>query len=85
MLKKIIKPSEEAKALGIKINLSPFNDGKKDLAYTVSHNGSGIGRVYTQEQAEQWCDAYCRGYWEGNRSAFVEILEVTNTKLGGFY
>lgn len=79
-----IKSSSEAAALDIKIKKASFPSGPPG-SYTVWMGSSGVATIFTQEEADQWCLAYCRGYWNGKRQAFVDILEATETRLGGFY
>ena len=79
-----LKFPPEAQEYGLKIELDPFSSALPGQ-HLISHNGGGIGKAFTQEEADMFYNSYVRGWHEGKREAFREILKATNTRLGGFY
>lgn len=78
-----IKTSKIGIDMGLKIEPSPFSSAKPG-EHIVWKGGSGIGTVFTQEEADTYCEIYQQGWYEGKRQAFLDILEATNTRIGGF-
>lgn len=53
--------------------------------FTISHHGSGLGSFYTQKEVDAFFNGWNRAWHESKRQAFIDILDATKTRLGGFF